>query len=127
LGNIPGNPLNVGMTERGGIRGQGSSWIVPYVASQIPFTNWLVNTRSSIKTQQRGSVAFGADLAYLTGLNFREADNKAQVEAMVQQIKDEVAKKKRGYRDEGLIPEAAPQNSPFDQFLRQTLAQSLGR
>ena len=126
FGAIPGNPFDVGLTERGNIRGAGSNWILPYIAGQTPFTNWLINSRSSIRTGQKGG-GFATDLNYLTGLNFRDANNQAQIIEILQEIKDAVARRKRGLRDEGVIPEADQSNSPFDVYLRDYLAQNLGR
>jgi len=124
FGAIPGNPFNVGTTERAGHRGAGAGWLLPYLGSQLPLTNYLINSRSTIKTKQRG---VGGDLSYLTGLNLRQLDNETTLTAMLQQIADEVAKKKRGYRDEGLIPEVSRKKSPFEAYLREQASTAFGR
>lgn len=126
LGALPGNPANVGVTERSGVVGEGANPYVGYAAGQIPFLNYLVNTKASIRQEQRGT-GFGADIAYLTGLNFREADNEAELAILEAQLRDEEKKRNRSLRDEGLLPESQPRQSAYDFMVRQILSQQASR
>lgn len=126
LGAIPGNPLNVGRTARGGIKGVGANPWVGYIAGQTPLSNLLVNQGSSIKKQQRG--AFGSDIAYLSGLNFQDVNQDSELLFAQIAFRDYVKKQDKNLRAEGILPPSkVHKKTKYDSLVAQLLKQKQGR
>jgi hypothetical protein len=130
LGMLPGNPANVGVTERNvrgePVQGTGASPWVSYIAGQLPMANYLVNRRATIKQEQQGGagpVGFGS-LSYLGGLSMYDRDLESDMAVAQMQFSDQMARVIRGLRDEGKLPESKRKKatSPYQLELERLLS-----
>lgn len=131
LGWIPGNPLNVGQTERTvgteQVSGAGASPWLAYVAGLTPLTNFLVNQQSDIRSTQRGGAVFPL-LSTGGGLSLFRPDNEGELAIAQLEFEDKMRRMIRGLRDENLIEEPEDQGlSPYQQQLMELIRRSVQR
>ena len=127
LGMIPGNPANVGPTERFAgdgtiMSGAGANPYVSYIARQIPFANFMVNQTSSIAAQRQGGQAAALGRFFL-GTSMYEVDQKAEAMHRVNDFKLNFSRAWRGLKDENQIPEEEQdQMSEYEKSLQEIIA-----
>ena len=131
LGRIPGNPLNVGPTERTvdgeQIDGPGASPWVSWLASQTPITNLIFNSTSEIRKVQRGSDNL-APLAWAGGVSLFRPDADQELAIRLLDFNERMQRNIRGLRDEDVLAESDPSTpSAFQQTLEMLIRRSAER
>jgi hypothetical protein len=126
---IPGDFFNVGQTARTAfgetVYGEGADPLVGYGASQLPWLNYLVNQKSTVRQAQRGDN--NASLSQLAGLSFWEVDKDAELLHSRMELEEEFRRYIRGLRDEGVLPESDQSEGDFEFQLKQILSQAMER